>query len=105
MWKIKSKLFPKNYDHPMAKKDDAGNFITAVEPLKKLYLETYVHRLRPRPIREDLQDLLSLKNELWAGRLELIKSNVSKPWTLKDLDRVLKSLKNNQTRDPLGMLN
>ena len=33
------------------------------------------------------------------------KSVVSKPWTMKDLDRVIKSLKNNQTRGPLGMLN
>ena len=40
MWKIKLRLFPKNYDHPMAKKDDAGSLITVVEPLKKLYHET-----------------------------------------------------------------
>ena len=105
MWKIRSKLFPNKFEHPTAKKDGAGNLITAVEPLKKLYLSTYVHRLRNRPIREDLQDLLKLKHELWPGRFELIKSNVTNPWTLEDLDKVLKSLKNNQTRDPLGMLN
>ena len=63
------------------------------------------HRLRHRPIREDLQDLFSLKQKLWEGRLTLLKSNVAKPWTEEDLDRVIKSLKNNQTRDPLGMLN
>ena len=105
MWKVKSKLFPKNHDNPTAKKDGAGNLITANEPLKKLYLSTYIHRLRPRLIREDLQDLLSFKHELWERRLELIKLNVSEPWAMEHLDRVIKSLKNNQTRDPLGMLN
>ena len=105
MWKLKSKLLPNKYDPPTAKKDGAGNLITAVEPLMKLYLSTYIHRLRHRPIREDLQDLFSLKHKLWEGRLTLLKSNVAKPWTEEDLDRVIKSLKNNQTRDPLGMLN
>ena len=105
MWKMRSKVFPNKLEHPTEKKDGAGNLITAVEPLKRLYLSTYVHRLRSRPIRDDLQDLLLLKNELWAGRLDLIKSNVSKPWTLADLEKVIKSLKNNQTRDPHGMLN
>ena len=105
MWKMKSKLFPKVYDHPTAKKDGSGNLITAAEPLKKLYLATYIHRLRPRPIREDLQELFHLKHDLWSGRLIQLKSNVSKPWTMKDLSRVCQNLKNNQTRDPLEMLN
>jgi hypothetical protein len=100
MWKLKSKLLPNKYDPPTAKKDGAGNLITAVEPLKKLYLSTYIHRLRHRPIREDLQDLFLLKHKLWEGRLTLLKSNVAKPWMEEDLDRVIKSLKNNQTRDP-----
>ena len=103
--KIRSKLFPQISDPPMAKKDDKGNLITAVQPLKKLYLDTYVHRLRHRPIREELHDLFKLKNYLWEGRLEQLKRNVSKPWTLTDLDKVIKSLKNNQTRDPHGMIN
>ena len=64
MWKMKSKLFPKVYDHPTAKKDGSGNLIAAAEPLKKLYLATYIHRLRPRPIREDLQELFHLKHDL-----------------------------------------
>ena len=69
MWKVKSKLFPNKFQAPMAKKDPSGNLITAVEPLKKLYIRTYQHRLRQRPMREELQDLLQLKYKLWEGRL------------------------------------
>ena len=83
-----------------------GHFhIMECGPLKKLYRNTFIHRLRHRPIREDLKELFVLKNQLWEGRLEECKSNGSKPWTEKDLERVLKTLKNNQTRDPHGMLN
>ena len=45
-------------------------------------------------MREDLQDLFELKNDLWAGRLEQLKGKVSKDWNLSDLQKVIKSLKN-----------
>ena len=43
--------------------------------------------------------------ELWESRLDELKQEKSKPWSKKDLDKVLKSLKNNKTRDPNGMIN
>ena len=76
-----------------------------MQPLKNLYLKTYVHRLRPRLIRDVLQDLFLLKNDLWAGRLDQLKSSVSAVRTLSELQKVIKTLKNNQTRDPNGMIN
>ena len=66
IWKVKSKLLPRPVDPPMAKRDFAGNLITGVAPLKQLYLDTYVHRLRHREIREELKDLYCLKTELWS---------------------------------------
>ena len=105
VWKVKSKLFPNKLEVPFAKKNIAGNLITAVEPLKKLYVSTYLDRLRHRPIRDDLKDLLQLKTDLWEERLEQIKANVSQSRSLKDIDKVIRSLKNNQTRDPNGMIN
>ena len=38
-------------------------------------------------------------------RFDQLKQNISKSWTIKDLEKVTKSLKNNQTRDPNGMIN
>ena len=34
----------------------------------------------------------------------MIAQNKSKDWTLKDIDEILKSLKNNKARDPMGMV-
>jgi hypothetical protein len=34
-----------------------------------------------------------------------MKSNISDPWSMEDLQRILKKLKNNKTRDPSGYLN
>ena len=103
-WKIKRKLLPTNMDPPMAKKDNNGNLITAPSTLKKLYLDTYQERLRQREIKEELNDVLCLKTELWMSRLSNIKEVKSQPWSLKNLDDVLKKLKNNKTRDPNGMI-
>ena len=45
-----------------------------------------------------------MKNELWDLRLESLKQKIPVPWTLEDLEKVTKSLKNNQARDPNGMI-
>ena len=105
LWKVKSKLFPTITEPLLAKKDIHGNLVTAVQPLKDLYLRTYVQRLSDRPMKEDMSELRKLKTELWEGRLSIIKDRRTKDWTLKDLDKVLKHLKNNQTRDPNEMIN
>ena len=51
LWKLKRKLCPRAKDPPMAKKDNDGNIITAPSLIRKLYIETYCHRLRQRKIR------------------------------------------------------
>ena len=42
MWKLKSKLFPKSPNPPIAKNDKHGNSVTNHGSLKKLYLETKI---------------------------------------------------------------
>ena len=37
--------------------------------------------------------------------MKSIKNVKSKPWTIRDIEKVTKNLKNNQTRDPNGMIN
>ena len=43
--------------------------------------------------------------ELWKSRLEELMNNKSTPWTEENLLKVIKSLKNNKTMDPMGMIN
>ena len=104
MWKVKNKVCPKPRDPPTAKKDAYGNIITAPFALKKLYLETYKSRLEHRKINEKYKNIRDLKNELWELRLQLLKEKSSFKWSLADLEKATKSLKNNQARDPNGMI-
>ena len=105
MWRLKQKLCPITEDPPMAKHDETGNIITAQEPLKQLYIETYKNRLRNRKMKDEYKDIFMLKSELCLSRMEHLKHVKSPPWNIKQLDQVLKSLKNNKTRDPAGMVN
>ena len=54
-WSLKKKLAPKNcQEPPMAKKDSHGNLIADKTQLGKLYLETYINRLKPNDITPGL---------------------------------------------------
>ena len=67
MWKILKKKYPKTSpDVPVGKKDKSGNLITNHKGLKQLYLETYMHRLRNRPIKKDFEEIEELKNKLFS---------------------------------------
>ena len=105
MWKLKKKLLPPSRDPPMAKRDASGNIITAPEALKKLYLETYVHRLRHRPIMPGLEALKQLKEDLWERRLKILKQNKTPEWKSEEVKKILDSLKDNKARDPSGLIN
>ena len=102
-WALKKRLAPKNViDPPAAKKDETGSLVTDRKELENLYLETYKSRLTPNNMSEDLEELKSLKEYLFSIRRQLAKREVSENWTLDDLEKVLKGLKNNKARDAHG---
>ena len=105
LWSLKKKLFPRQCDPPMGKKDEQGMLVTAPNLIKDLYLRTYKQRLKNREMREELLDLYFLKEELCSSRMEELRSKKTSPWQLSDLKESLKSLKNNKTADPNGMIN
>ena len=106
LWQLLKRKYPKCLPAiPVGKKDKSGNIITNHEGLKKLYLETYVHRLRNRPIKEEYSEIKQLKDELLELRMELASSNKSLPWTIDNLEFILKHLKLGKARDPNGWAN
>ena len=106
LWKLMKQKFPKTETViPVGKKDRDGNVITNHIGLKHLYLQTYVNRLRNRPIREDFEELKQLKQLLFNLRRELCKTRTTEPWNMSDLDAAIKDLKRNKARDPNGWLN
>ena len=56
-------------------------------------------------MNEDLKHVQVDKEELYDLLLEIAKHNKSPDWDMTDLDNVLKNLKNNKSRDPLGLAN
>ena len=56
-------------------------------------------------MKKELQHVQKDKEELSALRLDIAMNNKSPPWDMEDLDNVLKNLKNNKSRDPLGNAN
>ena len=105
LWKLKSKLCQKKIDPPMAKVDSCGQIITSPNLLKDLYLRTYKARLSHRTMQIEYEDIFNLKTELWDILLGDCKLRKSEPWAMPDLEKVLKNLKTNKTRDPVGLIN
>ena len=57
-------------------------------------------RFEKRPNRricERYENIRQLKSELWELRFESLKNKPTKEWTIEDLERATKSLKNNQS--------
>ena len=105
LWKMKSKVDPKRQKiQQTAKFDLNGKLITAPEQLKNVYLEHFVHRLRHRPMRPEYVYLRELKELLCQQRLDLVKTKNYEPWTLRQLDLILKKLKKNKCSDPYGII-
>ena len=56
-------------------------------------------------MKNTLENIRKDKEELCNLRLEKAKNNKTAPWTMDDLDKVLKYLKKNKSRDPYGYAN
>ena len=85
--------------------DESGNLVTSQDMIDRLALKTYIERLKNRPIKDNLKNLQSEKEELCRMRLEKARLTKTPPWTMDQLNAVLKNLKNNKSRDPLGFAN
>ena len=106
LWSLLKKKYPKTTPViPVGKNDRCGSIITNHMGLNHLYLQTYIHRLRSRPIKPEFQEIMTLKSELFDIRLELSKQCHSKPWEIGHLEKALKGLKNDKARDPNGWVN
>ena len=102
-WALKKKLAPKNCpEAPSAKINEEGELVTEQKELEKLYLKTYVERLKPNPISEDMKEISELRSLLFDLRLDMCGNRTSPEWSMDDLEIVLKRLKNNKARDAHG---
>ena len=80
-----------------------GHLVTSKDALENLYVETYKERLKPNNVKPGGTELKALKEYLFKINFETAKENHSEDWNLKDLEKALKSFKNNKARDELGI--
>ena len=105
VWKLRKKICPKPLEQLTAKMDKQGNLMADAEAIKDIYLEAYADRLKHRDIIPELEHHKILREQLFYERLALSKSNKSPPWTMEQLDNVLKKLKKGKATDPAGLVN
>ena len=104
-WKLRKKVCPKPLEQLTAKKDKTGALVTHPEKIKNIYLEAYTERLKHRKMLPELEQLKTLREQLFDRRLEETKKNKSPPWAMEDLEKVLKKLKKGKATDPVGLVN
>ena len=98
-------IFSSSKYPPTAMMDLKGNVATSAAAIDNLATEHYKQVLRNRTIKAGLGAVQKDKEELSGHRLELASKHKTQPWNLEDLELVLKYLKKNETRDPLGNAN
>ena len=106
MWKLHSKLWPKNSAClPVAKKNIKGKLVSSPMDIKNLLALEYKNRLRSRPLRPDLESIRKDKSKMYKMKMALASSRKSDQWNMKDLEKALNNLKNKKARDSEGFLN
>ena len=86
--------------------DDDGNLITTSDDINELALQKLaVERLHNRPIKEGMEEMKDKKETLCQQNLKKARANKTPDWTEEEVKEVLKHLKNNVARDPLGYAN
>ena len=86
-------------------KTEAGDTVTAAEEIKDLAVSTFKKRFEPNKLKTEYKDLKKSKVELFEIVLKSASSRKTPPWEMKHLHLVLKDLKTNKSRDPLGLSN
>ena len=103
VWSMKKRLSPKNsIDPPCAKKDITGQLVTNKDELEKLYVATYEERLQPNKVTDDMNELKSLKEYLFYMKYNIAGNKPTVDWETDDLEKALKTFKNNKARDEHG---
>ena len=106
MWKKMKKLWPKEgVTVPTAKRNHKGKIVTGPKDIKNVLAKEYKDRLRSRPIRPDLRNMKIRKEKIFEIKLKLAENNPSKEWNIDDLEKALKNLKTNKSRDFEGLVN
>ena len=101
IWKEVRKAYPKQVKPlPTGVMNMMGKVITNPKEKKLVTLDHFAHRMRKREVKDEVTKVVSLKYKLFEKRLKESKEKKSPPFQLKELEKVLKSLKGGKSKDP-----
>ena len=101
IWKEMKKAFPtKVKPLPTGVRNIENKVITNPDEKKVVILEHFKHRMRERPVKQEVEDIIHVKKNLFENRLKLAKGVRSPAFTLNELENTLKNLKSGNSRDP-----
>ena len=105
LWALKKQMYPQQREPPTAMVDKQGNLETNESKLKKMAVEAFKERLANRPMKDELEDIKVAKEKLAEKLMEKARNNKTPPWKMRDLEKVLRQLKKDKSRDPHGLAN
>ena len=105
MWKMLNRIWPKYNTEATAKKNHMGKIVSNPRDLKLLLAKEYKERLRTRPVKPEMKDIMMTKQKISEMKLKLASLKKTPEWTLKELDNALSKLKANKARDFEGFSN
>ena len=105
MWKEFRKAYPKKVRPvPTGVKNVHGKVITNPNEKKHITLKHFRHRMRKRPTHEDTKEIAHIKETTFSMRIEEASKIKSPNFTMHELEKVLKHLKNEKSKDFNGYI-
>ena len=106
LWDLKKNIFPKSREPPTAMKHpQTGNILTTDDKINEVAVDCFSERLECAPIKKELEHIKDAKEILCDKLIKVAQTNRTPPWTMRDLNIVLKNLKKQKSRDPYGLAN
>ena len=97
-------MAPKSVSVPHCILDGMGNEITDPENIRNQSQTEFLYRLRQREPKEHTKCLKTLKNDLCMLQVENCRKVESNDFSESELESVIRSLKNERSRDTVGFI-
>ena len=83
------KLWPKEASQiPSAKRNHKGKVVSSPTEIKNVLSKEYKDRLRERPFRPDIVDVIKYDEIIFQSKMKYANSNISSMFTMQELDTV-----------------
>ena len=105
IWRQFKKAYPtKTKPLPTGVQNVEGKIITNPKEKQKVILEHFTHRMRKRPVKQEVMEILNKSEELFRKRVENAKTVKNCPFEMKELEDMLKCMKLGKSRDPENLV-